>query len=220
VLKDWWIALLDLIYPPVCPLCRKSIAEHDALCRECLRKVLANRRLNVLYRKLGALDACHIICEYSGGINVLLGKLKFQDQPRYAKYCGRILEDCFDVSQFGPIDIVVPVPLHPKRLAARGYNQTTMIFFKWAKSREMNWCEALERIRATEPQWELEQRERLKNIKGAFQLTRQELVEGKTVLLVDDITTTGTTLNECAKTLKKGGATKVIGLAFASDAGK
>jgi len=80
------------------------------------------------------------------------------------------------------------------------------------------WEEVLARIRATEPQWELTPGERRKNIKGAFGSTRPELIRDKNILLVDDIFTTGITLNECARVLKKAGARKVFGLALASGA--
>jgi predicted amidophosphoribosyltransferase len=78
--------------------------------------------------------------------------------------------------------------------------------------------EALARTRHTEPQWELNLTERRKNIKGAFAVTRPELVKGKYILLVDDIFTSGTTMDECAKVLKKAGAVTVKGLALASGA--
>lgn len=218
MLKTWWTVLLDLVYPPRCPVCRGSVASHGELCGQCLAGVLSEREINLAGRSLAALDSCKVLCEYTGGVKLLIHNLKFRQAREYAPHLARLLAEQLDSSQFTGIDFVVPVPLHSSRLAQRGYNQTELIFQHWAEEQGWVWLAALDRIRPTKPQWELELKERRKNIKGAFNVTRPELVHGKTVLLVDDILTSGITLNECAKVLKRSGARKVVGLALASGA--
>jgi ComF family protein len=218
LLKTWWTALLDLVYPPRCPVCRSSVTSHGTLCDICLASVLWQREINLAGRKLAALDACRVLCEYTGGIKQLIHSMKFRQSREFAIHLARLLAEQLDIRWFVGIDIVVPVPLHSSRLAQRGFNQTELIFHAWAEDQGWVWLDALDRVRPTKPQWELELKERRKNLKGAFKVTRPELVQGKTVLLVDDIVTSGITLNECAKALKRSGAGKVIGLALASGA--
>lgn len=215
MLAKWWAALLDLLYPPRCPGCRRPVAGHGAWCQRCLTVTIAERGLNTAGRHLAALAACRVLCDYSGGLKTVIHRLKFQRQESQAAYLTWLLTAKLAHGTFTGIDAVVPVPLHAGRLADRGFNQTELIFHPWTEAAGWTWLDVLTRSRPTRPQWELPLAERRKNIKGAFTLTRPELVRGKTILLVDDIVTTGLTLNECARQLKRGGATKVIGLALA-----
>lgn len=217
MLKSWWAAFLDLLYPPKCPVCRTPVQQHGAWCQPCLAQVIAWREINVAGRRLSALDSCWALCEYSAGAKRVLQQLKYRRASEYAVYCQWLLTR-LDAGRLPRIDVVVPVPLHAARQAERGFNQAELIFRRWAGQRGWPWEEALTRTRATAPQWELAPGERRKNIKGAFCLTRPEVIRNQTVLLVDDILTTGMTLNECARVLKKGGAGKVFGLALASGA--
>jgi ComF family protein len=220
VLSDWWAAFLDLIYPPRCPVCRAAVDRQGTFCRPCLAAVLAPREIAVAARRLKSLDSCRVLCEYTAGIKQLIRDLKFRKAGRRAVPLGRLLEQQLDSCGFAGIDVVVPVPLHAARLAERGYNQTELIFRRWSESRGWPWLDVLERVRPTVPQWELDLAARRQNIKGAFRVTRPEVLPGKNILLVDDILTTGLTLNECAKVLKKSGAAKVAALTLASGAGR
>ena len=114
----------------------------------------------------------------------------------------------------------LPVPLFAAKEKDRGGNQTELIFHDGLTARGWAWRRALIRTRPTAPQFGLSAPARLENIKGAFRaaddLLREE-IDGKRILLVDDIFTTGATLAECAKTLRAFGAAKVSALALASD---
>ena len=113
-------------------------------------------------------------------------------------------------------DAVLPVPLHPNRLAARGYDQTEQIFRQWVIEKNWLWQpDVLARKKDTVAQWQLALPERRKNIKDAFVVTRPELVQGKRILLVDDIFTSGMTMDACAQALRGAGAAEVRGLALA-----
>lgn len=112
------------------------------------------------------------------------------------------------------IEIIVPVPLHSSRLRARGYNQSQLLADHLGNMFGIPVvCEVLVRVRPTPSQTKLSQVERLKNVAGAFQIHHSELLKGKRILLVDDVITTGATMNECAKTLLKGGAHTVHAVA-------
>jgi ComF family protein len=108
-------------------------------------------------------------------------------------------------------DFVVPVPLHPQRMKERGFNQSGLLAKEFArKLRVPVSFDTIIRKNLTEPQTRLSRSGRLKNVKGAFELSRSQDVRGRRIFLIDDVFTTGTTLSECARTLKrKGGALEV-----------
>jgi len=114
------------------------------------------------------------------------------------------------------IDFVVPVPLHPVKLRERQFNQSEVLAAYLAKKLNKKIVkDRLKRIKYTMPQTELKREQRLKNVNGAFRAKRDSNFEDKTILLVDDVLTTGATLNECAKALKDAGAKRVIAFALA-----
>jgi ComF family protein len=114
------------------------------------------------------------------------------------------------------VDAILPVPLHRLRLAERGFNQAVDLARPLARVRGVPLLyNALDRVRHTAPQFGLSVPQRRENIRGAFQVPRPHRVKGRRILLVDDIITTGATVAECAKVLKKAGAAQVAVLALA-----
>jgi ComF family protein len=108
------------------------------------------------------------------------------------------------------IDVVIPVPLHPRRLRQRGFNQALLLAYGMSTRNGI----ALDpnnliRVRPTRPQVELSGQERVKNVAGAFAVRHPDMVANKHVLLIDDVYTTGATMNECAGVLKNAGAEQV-----------
>lgn len=113
-------------------------------------------------------------------------------------------------------EVVVPVPLHPKKKRKRGFNQAEIIARELAKIKGVALVkDALAKVRVTPAQTSLLAEERRQNVKGAFGLKRREKIEGKSVLLVDDVYTTGSTIRECSTVLKAGGAKEVRALTLA-----
>lgn len=216
MLEGWWEAALDLLYPPKCPSCRVRVARHGAWCRRCAREELCEREIHVAGQQLKYLDGCTVLYEYEGDIKRLLQDMKFRKARRHAPYLGWLLDEYLRRRQPFAADMVVPVPLHAARQLQRGFNQTELIFRPVLEQREKCWAGVLIRVIDTRPQWELNLAERRQNIKGAFRVDNQALVAGKRILLVDDLFTSGVTMDECARTLKKAGAVFVYGLALAS----
>lgn len=216
---SYWTAFLDIIYPPKCPACKTPVSAQGAWCQACLDKILSVRQINMVEHNLTALDSCRVVCEYTGALKRLIHDMKFRQQQKYAIYLSWLIQQNIDIKYFPHIDYVIPIPLHAERLKERGYNQAEAIFKDWAKAGDMLWRpELLERTRHTIPQWELKMTERRQNMKNAFVTTRPEMVTNKHIIIVDDIITTGITLDECAKVLKKAGAASVHGLVVASGA--
>lgn len=218
-MTSYWTAFLDMIYPPLCPGCKRQVHEQGAWCSVCLTQILAPRKINLLEHGLRALDSCQVVCEYTGVLKRLIHDMKFRKQQKYAVYLRWLLQQNINADGITPLHCVIPVPLHKDRLQERGYNQTEAIFGKWAREGKMLWMpKLLLRRRYTIPQWELNLSERKQNMKGAFVIARPEMIKNQHILLVDDIVTTGITLDECAKVLKKAGATSVHAIVIASGA--
>jgi len=120
------------------------------------------------------------------------------------------------LEEYGKNACIVPVPLHRKRLNFRGFNQSEVLAEEIFKNTGIKTENLLVRIKNTEPQAQLERTERLTNVKNAFEIKPSAKInQTKTYLLLDDVCTTGSTINECAKILKKYGAKTVIGLTVA-----
>ena len=109
------------------------------------------------------------------------------------------------------IDVILPVPLHPIRLREREYNQSLLLAFRLSRLLGLPLSyTALVRIRPTKPQTTLSRNDRLKNLRRSFVVTQPGILQDKKILLVDDVFTTGTTVNECAKALRKAGTSHVF----------
>jgi ComF family protein len=133
-----------------------------------------------------------------------------------AEYLAEDFADAMELSfrkkhDVAAVDVVVPVPLHPRRLAERGYNQSGLLAAAFAK-RINRLCDetSLVRIRDTEHQSRSNREDRRKNLKGAFRTVDPSRIRGRTVVLIDDVMTTGATIDECSEALYAGGAYKVI----------
>jgi ComF family protein len=117
------------------------------------------------------------------------------------------------------LNLIIPVPLHRSRLRQRGFNQAVLIGRELSRHLALPMApDALIRTRATEPQIELSAAERRVNVRGAFSVKCPESIAGKRILLLDDVMTTGSTMDECSKELKKEGAAKIIALTIARTA--
>ena len=152
---------------------------------------------------------------YDGAMRKMILAFKFSDKTELAGQLGRMAVSALEGSIFrDSIDVVTPVPLHWKRRLGRGFNQSAIIA-KGLKSERVRFVKDLVRVRNTQRQWALSPAKRKKNVAGAFAVRKDHRFAGRNVCLVDDITTSGATLNECAKTLKEAGAEKVFAVVVA-----
>lgn len=206
--------LHDILFPPRCPGCGTSVAAHGDWCPACFTSIWHPRLLNGSRRQL---DGCYSLTDYRGPIRRVLQRLKFEQKLSYEAACQYLLARFPWPEELKAAQLVVPVPLSQERLRKRGYNQSEIIFRPWAETFSV-WTDALQRLRETEAQWTLDKREREANLKRAFSIVYGCPVRGRHILLVDDIYTTGATMEECARALKKGGAASVKGVVIASGA--
>lgn len=199
---------IKFIEYPVCPCCGipfKSnvtlIKSPDFLCGECREKK----------RHFTKAIAVGI---YEGTLSEAIHILKYQKRQAMAKYLNVMITDVL-LQRLFDSDIIIPVPLHKKRLNERGFNQSLLIAHHLSNRLSIPLCmDGLQRTRCTRPQIELSRDERLKNVRGAFAvlagLKPTHRIKGMKIILVDDVYTTGATVNECAKVLKKAGASEVV----------
>ena len=218
--NEWLQAALQLLFPSRCPACDAPVDLADAWCASCLRELWLPRRLNVAERNMKHIERCQVLTEYSGAVRTLLHGLKFQRRRGNAAPLAWLLSLADEAELAGLCDndtLVIPVPLSASRLAERGYNQVTLLFAPWCRRQGLVWLDGcLARRRTTSPQWELDRRERRENIKDAFIVNAPESIRNHSILLVDDIVTTGRTLDECAAVLRQAGAASVSAFALAN----
>lgn len=218
MIKLIYRTFLNMLFPPKCPICHCYVGEQGEWCIKCLQQVLSIRVIHVKQHHLKYLDGCQVLCQYKSGIKKMIHHIKFYQALKYVSHIHWLLNKEGDLKSFQCVDFVTPVPLHESRLKSRGYNQSEKIFYPWVKEKGWLWQNLLIREKDTVPQYELNPRQRQKNIKNAFVMKQNQNIKDRTILLVDDIFTTGATMDECAKVLKAAGAKKVIGLALATDA--
>ena len=221
VLDFFKTTLTYLIFPPICPVCREIIDEYDELCENCAEKILRcdfSPELHPPIKKVMRLT------KYRNGTRQLLRSLKFDSKLTALKPIKKILEKMSTevnvINFLKNVDVGVFVPLHKDRLKRRGYNQTELIFRDWLTSMNVPPKDILLRTKKTPHLFNLTPAERREMLKDAFETVEGADIAGKNILIVDDIFTTGATVTECAKALKKIDAAQIYVLAFASDFGE
>ena len=199
---------LNFITAPYCYKCghpfEQAASSKKMLCARCAKKAKTPFRLNR-----------SALC-YDDISKDLILALKFMDKTENAKTLAKWL--CMagnDIWQEGA-DILVPVPLHYKRLIKRRYNQSALLAKELSKLTGVKAdYTSLIKHKSTKPQVQFSGHERVKNVRGAFSVKHIETIKGKRVVLIDDVMTTGSTLKECALALKKAGAKSVDTLTVA-----
>ncbi|HUU28624.1 MAG TPA: ComF family protein [archaeon] len=226
-------SLLDLFYPPGCMACGRSVSGADiVLCQTCLKGLVLlsaegcprcgspeeeDKKCITCGRLAAELETVRSAAWFMGPVPELIHRFKYQGLHRLALFCAEIMTALpWAGDLIGESDILVPVPLHRWRKMRRGYNQSEKLSGAlsalWGK--EMV-SDIFIRARRTRSQTRLKPEERRANVAGAFSVVDPAKVYGRSILLIDDVMTTGTTLSACAVTLKKAGAKKILGFTFA-----
>ena len=218
--------LIDLLFPPSCGGCQVAGVRWCENCQQVTVKIVPP-----ICKICGQVTANNPICprciaipphyeavrawaEYDGPIRNAILDLKFRKNIGLGASLAQHLIDLFKQYNW-PIDIVLPVPLGKQRLKQRGYNQAALLAQPLAFELQLPYnTRILNRVRETKSQTELSFAERLENVKDAFLATNDEIPD-KRILLIDDVTTSGSTMNACANALMKAGSKAVYGLTLA-----
>lgn len=231
--------ILKIIYPPKCVLCEKIIEDEDTLCSECWKKIkfiekpYCNKCATPLDFKVSEEDLCLACLKneplyiksrsavvYEGDIARIIFKFKFYDKLHLKRFMAKsIVKASQDI--LNNIHILIPVPLHKKRLIFRKYNQSLLLADEISKlTNKLVIPDFLHKTKHTQPQAHLKQSERKLNLKDKFVLNKNyikdiEKYKGLNFAIIDDVMTTGSTINECIKVLNKAGIKNVYSLTFA-----
>ena len=153
---------------------------------------------------------------FEGGLREAIHRFKYQGLTALAPTLGKLMATYLEETSL-PAEVIVPVPLHPSRVKERGYNQALLLTQELAKGTGLPlWGDSLVRARPTPPQIGLNAIQRRENVRDAFLSTDQRLA-GKRVLLIDDVCTSGATLEACSIALHKMGVESVWGLVLARE---
>lgn len=236
-MKNLITFFVNFLYPIRCSFCNIIIHKNSKyfLCDDCIKKIkfidensciMCGKELFVGYKRLCAdcrlvkhsFDKACSVVEYSGEIKKALINYKFFEKRTIQNTFIKLLLD--KITVFNNIDMVIPVPLHAKRMRQRGFNQSESLAKEIASELKCEYDnKSLIRIKDTISQSKLNRLKRLKNLKNVFKVLNYDIINSKDILLIDDIYTTGTTVSECAKALKFSGANKVYVLTIASGKG-
>ena len=205
--------LFSLVYPDICHACEESLYSGEkTLCTSCLYhlpKTHYHLEYNnpVMRHFFGRADVAAAASLYffdkGGKVQRLIHQLKYKGEQEVGVFLGKYYgaELCSSAS-FSPVDIILPVPLHPTKKARRGYNQSELFAEGLAlgMQKKLN-TDSLKRIRHSSTQTRKARYERWENVWGIFKVVKPENLEGKHILLADDVITTGATLEACAEVL-------------------
>ena len=207
--------ILNFIFPNVCGFCGKI--NKDFLCKECEEKIdfMINQKIRFKLDKNFEKYLC--IFPYEGEIREKILDYKFKDKSYIYKTFSKIIlkskKICFYLEKY---DIITAVPIHKKRKAKRGYNQSDLIAREIGKSiNNLEYKKTLKKVKNNVRQSSLNHSEREENVKNAYQIINKEIIFNKKIVLFDDIYTTGSTVNECSRILKENGAKEILILTLA-----
>jgi len=197
-------AFLNLIYPINCSICETRLRENKGLCEDCIAKIDKNR--------FG-----QAACQYEGLLKQSIRLFKYKGVHSLSGAFSSLILDFVDRNiDMKKIDTIIPIPLHSAKKRERGFNQAYLLSLPIAKRYNISIStNNLVKTRLTKAQSNLNRTQRLKNLKNAFTVKDAGSLKGKRVLIVDDVYTTGTTVNKAAYALRKAGVSdiKVVALA-------
>lgn len=219
-------AFCDYFLPRFCVSCSKKLDINEkVICNKCLTNIsrATEDRISFEYQKKFNKDKIisdffsMFIFEKDRELQNAIHELKYQNKFKVGIFLGELLaielKICRPDWQF---DIILPIPLHQLKKAERGYNQSYYISLgiKHILDKKVN-TKSVKRTKYTQSQTKMNLIERKENISGAFQVKRKKMIEGKNILLIDDVITTGATITECGKILLDSGANKIYAASIA-----
>jgi ComF family protein len=196
--------LLDLLFVPACAACDAVLAEPLPFCAACA--------VSIDPAPAGPIAAPYL---FGGELATALRRLKFQGRREVARAIAPLLGPALAEAAAG-CDLLIPIPLHRRRLRQRGYNQAALLLRHTRRYAGVPVdALSLRRVRATAPQTGLDRAARRRNVDGAFAVVRPARIAGRAILVVDDVVTTGATMAAATAALRAAGAARVVPFAAA-----
>lgn len=208
--------LLEIIYPSKCAICNKT--SKNSICKNCYRNIASKCKIKKYKNKY--YDMHLYLYKHEGIIRNKIIAYKFNDKSYLHEFFSQLIlkneKVCCLLKSY---DIIIPVPIHKKRMKNRGYNQTSLIARDISNKIQGLLFEnnVLRKQIHTKAQSTLNKFERSNNIVGTYKVTNKQKIENKRIVLLDDVYTTGNTANECSKILKENGAKDICVLTITKD---
>lgn len=232
--QTFWREVLDTLYPPRCAAC--ALVGCDGWCAECAERIPylplpVCARCGTPVSPEGFCLSCHLhplvpqavraVTRFQGVVRAAIHRFKYEGRPALAPVLAGLLIQGWQTALAEPLhqaEVVLPLPIHPQRERERGFNQSLLLAREFCHSTGLPLLVgALERITYRQPQVGLGATERQENVRGAFRVAQPGQIAGKSVLLLDDVWTTGCTLNEAARALLEAGARGVFAYTVAHE---
>ena len=216
-IRHFFEPLINFVIPPVCISCQQLMSfSRKVICEGCFNSLppLPTLLVQTLRNEMEdeQFDDLFILFEFNQTLQHLIHLLKYRRFTKMATYFAKAIVQCLESPQY---DIVTGIPLNKVRERERGYNQSNLIAEYFSILTQISFeANLLERTRNTVSQTQLKKGERIQNVRNAF--ICQKPVTGKRILLIDDVVTTGSTVNECSKILKQNGAAQIDVAALAT----
>jgi len=219
--NNFIISLFDFFLPRFCPGCNKKLSTSERyICDVCINSIslAPNLLIKIEFerkfskKKLISGFTTPFVFEKDKELQQIIHSIKYSNKFAVGKRLGEIIADkCGEDIKYWTIDLIVPVPLHQLKKVNRGYNQSFYLAKGLGKSLNIKVSQRLlKRIKFTQTQTALSLVERQENVGNAFKARKKRLVKGKNILIIDDVITTGATVNECARVLKNAGAKNIF----------
>lgn len=216
---------IELLYPYTCIFCKQQLPSGETICPLCAQTIPLVRSISPGKMDCEYLDGIFLFTKYHEGTHNALQKIKFGQGKKsvgiLANFMEKIWQDTakeffyYSYLTHSTGCSVIPIPTDAKRQAKRGYDLPTELFQNWCAQEKFHWQPILKRLKYTQPQFALNKTERRVNVHNSMELIAA--VDQSIVILVDDIFTTGATMNEAARILQAAGVKKIIALAFSGD---
>lgn len=226
---SWFNALQDLLFPPTCLGCSRRLdhSRPPLFCADCLQELSfidspfcpccgtpyttgVDHLCGLCLQGKYNFDLARSLFLYERPVSEIILRLKFTGNLSGLQSLQSLCQQSPRIHDFTTPDVMVPVPLHSTRLRHRGFNQAVLLaracFPQW---QHLLRFDLLQRLHATTPQSHLSGQQRRNNLQHGFSVPLPQVLRGKSVLLIDDVMTTGSTVHECARALRRGGASRV-----------
>ena len=209
--------VLNFLFPPVCSVCGK--VDKNWLCPNCQKRVERLEKSCVVEIEHKKYEKLLYIFQYESLVRKLILRYKFSNQAYLNHFFANMIikneENCKLLQEY---DLLIPVPMHHRKMQKRGYNQTELVANELSKILKIpTKSDILIKVVNTVTQSKLGGKARQSNIQHAFFVPKDGEVEGKKIILLDDIYTTGATSQECSRVLKEAGAEEILILVLAKD---
>ena len=216
-LADTMRSCVNALLPDTCAVCGYHLTDNLLpICASCMRSIRSGVIPNTASSKfIKNISACRV---YNGTIKKCIQQFKFCGKRTMTCVFRELICDHFNgnLTKAYPVDLILPVPISPERRRKRGFNQARLITETLPPAlRRLADYNNLIKTRNTPPQTGLTRKERMQNLKGAFAIKASFNLVNKKILLIDDVVTTGATLDTCAKELRRAGAGEIYGFAIA-----